>query len=152
MKIGEVARSTGLPVQTIRFYEDHSLLPPHHRTEGGYRIFSARDIERLEFIKKAKRVGLSLSEVRKVLVITDQGEASCAHVREVLAQKIVEADTAIRELTEFRGALIEMIESAGPIQDCRPSGGRICAIIEQAPPLTQPTVLQRMERRKNSGD
>lgn len=152
MKIGEVAQSTGVTVQTIRFYEDRTLLRSHYRTKGGYRIFSARDIERLEFIKKAKRLGLSLLAVRKVLAITHQGEASCAHVREVLAQKIAEADTAIRELKEFRGALIEMVENAGPIQDCRPSGGRICAIIEQAPPLTQPAVLQRMERRKTLGD
>ena len=71
MKIGEVALATGLGIQTIRFYEDHGLLPAHRRTEGGYRIFADADLERLEFIKKAKRVGLSLAEIKDVLVITD---------------------------------------------------------------------------------
>ncbi len=149
MKIGKVARATGLGIQTIRFYEDHGLLPAHQRTEGGYRIFDDADLERLEFIKKAKRVGLSLAEIKDVLVITDQGEATCEHVRALLAAKVAEVDHAIQELGGFRSALAEMLENAGPVQDCRPMGGRICAIIEQAPPVMQPEVLQRMERRKD---
>ena len=149
MKIGEVALITGLGVQTIRFYEDHGLLPPHRRTEGGYRIFGDADLERLEFIKKAKRVGLSLAEIKDVLAITDQGEATCEHVRALLAAKVAEVERAIQELGEFRAALAELLENAGPVQDCRPMGGRICAIIEQAPVLIAPEMLQRMQRRRD---
>ncbi len=148
MKIGRVAMATGLKIQTIRFYEDHGLLPQHGRTEGGYRIFTAGDLERLEFIKKAKRVGLSLADIRDVLAITDQGEATCEHVRALLAAKIAEVDRAVLQLGEFRSELANLLDAAGPVQDCRPTGGRICSIIEQAPPLVQPEVLQRMERRK----
>lgn len=151
MKIGRLAQSTGLSIQTIRFYESHGLLSPRERTESGYRVFEDADLERLEFIKKAKRVGLSLAEVKDVLAITDQGEATCGHVRKLLAEKVAEADRSLRELREFRLALAALLENAGPIQDCRPSGGRICAIIEHAPSLVQPEVLQRMGRRKDPG-
>lgn len=147
MKIGQLAQSTGLSVQTIRFYEAHGLLPAHPRTESGYRIFDNADSERLEFIKKAKRVGLTLTEIKDVLTITDQGEATCEHVRALLTAKIAEVDRALSQLGEFRFALTEILENAGPVQDCRPSGGRICSIIEQAPSLVQPEVLQRMQRR-----
>ena len=148
MKIGRVAEAAGLPIQTIRFYEGQGLLPDHPRTEGGYRVFGEGDLVRLDFIKKAKRLGLSLLEIKDVLTITDQGEATCTHVREVLAGKVEEIDQAMRELTEFRAALAELLENAGPVQDCRPTGGRICAFIEQAPPVVQPAVLKRMERGK----
>ena len=149
MKIGELADSTRLKVQTIRFYEDHGLLPAHRRTEGGYRIFDKADLERLEFIKKAKRIGLSLAEIKDVLAITDEGEATCEHVRALLTAKVSEVDRTMQELSEFRGALAELLDNAGPVKDCRPSGGRICAIIEQAPTLIPPEMLQRMQRRKS---
>lgn len=148
MKIGQVAKASGLSIQTIRFYEGHGLLAQHPRTEGGYRIFDQRDLERLDFIRKAKRLGLSLLEIKDVLAITALGEATCAHVRQLLTGKVEELDQAMRELSEFRAALMELLENAGPIQDCRPIGGRVCAFIEQAAPLEQPAVLQRMERGK----
>lgn len=146
MKIGQVAQMTGLNIRTIRFYEEHGLLSRHARTESGYRIFDAGDLERLDFIKKAKRLGLSLLEIKDILAITDQGEATCTHVRQLLTAKVDEVDRAIKEMVEFRAAMVELLEDAGPLQDCRPTGGRVCGIIEQAPPVVHPTVLQRMAR------
>lgn len=151
MKIGQVAQVTGLNIRTIRFYEEHGVLPPHPRTESGYRIFDAGDLERLDFIKKAKRLGLSLLEIKDILAITDQGQATCTHVRQLLTAKVDELNRAMRELAEFRTAMVELLEDAGPLQDCRPTGGRVCGIIEQAPPVIQPAVLQRM-RPVNMGE
>ncbi len=65
MKIGELAKETGLTAKTIRFYEGIQLLDDPGRTESGYRQYGAEDVERLEFIKKAKRLGLSLDEIRR---------------------------------------------------------------------------------------
>ncbi|MBI4213781.1 MAG: heavy metal-responsive transcriptional regulator [Chloroflexi bacterium] len=151
MKIGQVAETTGLPVKTLRFYEDTGLLPQRPRTESGYRIFDERDLERLDFVKRAKRLGLSLTDIKDVLAITDQGEATCIHVRELLAAKVEAVEQAMRELAEFRAALVELLEQAGPVQDCRPTGGRVCGIIEHAPPVVQPAVLQQMVRGSAKG-
>ena len=63
MKIGELARSTGATVKTIRFYEDAGLMPAAPRTESGYRIYGTEAVERLEFIRKAKRLGMSLDHI-----------------------------------------------------------------------------------------
>lgn len=150
MNIGQVARATGLDVRTLRFYEQEGLLPHHPRTQAGYRIFSNDDVQRLEFIKQAKRLGLSLSEIKDILAITARGEATCEHVRAVLQAKVAEADQALRELRRFRNALADLLARAGPLVDCRPTGGRICAIIEQAPMVAVPSAVRGARRPRKS--
>ncbi len=63
MKIGELARATGTNAKTIRFYEAYGLMPDPPRTTSGYRSYSAESVSRLDFILKAKRLGLSLHEI-----------------------------------------------------------------------------------------
>ena len=60
MKIGELAKATGLTTKTIRYYELNRLLEEPERTESGYRVYGQEAVEQLEFVKKAKRLGLSL--------------------------------------------------------------------------------------------
>ena len=57
VQIGKVARTTGLSVDTIRFYEKEGLLRQPERSEGGFRLYSSRDIENLHFIHKAQELG-----------------------------------------------------------------------------------------------
>lgn len=142
MKIGELARVVGVRVDTIRYYEAQGLLSPHPRTEGGYRVFGPQDVERLSFIKKAKRLGLSLAEVKEILTIESQQQPTCRHVRSLLETKVVEIDEALRELEALRRYMVELVEQSGALEDCRPTGGRICSIIEQIPLDARPAVLQ----------
>lgn len=144
MKIGELANATGLKVDTIRYYEAQGLLATHPRTESGYRVFGPQDAERLDFIKKAKRLGLSLAEVRDILAIQSQQRPTCQHVRSLLSAKVVEIDKALRELETLRQSLVSLLERSGGWEDCRPTGGRICSIIEQVPLGAQPAVVQRL--------
>ena len=65
--ISEVSDLTGLPTKTIRYYEDIKLIPPPERNESGYRTFSGEDIKRLKLIKKAKFLGISLDEIKKIV-------------------------------------------------------------------------------------
>ena len=67
MKIGELAKAAKLTTKTIRFYEAEGLLPNPHRTASGYRVYGLDDAGRLHFIRKAKRLGLSLEEIRSIL-------------------------------------------------------------------------------------
>src|SRR5579863_6284602 len=75
-KIGEVAKETGLTVDTIRFYEKQGLLKRSTRTEGGFRLFGPNEIQALKFIRKAQDLGFSLQEVRELLVLLNQKLAS----------------------------------------------------------------------------
>jgi DNA-binding transcriptional MerR regulator len=145
MKISELAKATGLNPRTIRFYEAMELLPRPGRTPAGYRIYGERDRDRLAFIRKAQRLGLSLAEVRSVLALADRSRPTCIHVRAILDDKLVEAERAIRDLTEFRATLQSMRARLQDLEDCRPAGGRICSVIEQmeaGPPATVLTETQ----------
>ena len=60
MKIGELSRQAGVPVETIRYYEKIGLMPGVHRNNGGARLYSDKDLSRLRFIKRAQKMGFSL--------------------------------------------------------------------------------------------
>ena len=98
IQIGRVSEQTGLSVDAIRFYEKQRLLERPPRTEGGFRLFSADDIQRIQFIRRAQHLGFSLLEIRELLVLQrDEGEA-CSHVRDVLRAKVSAVRDKIRQL------------------------------------------------------
>lgn len=132
MKIGELARAVGLGSVTVRYYESMGLLPRPKRTPANYRIYGTDDAKRLEFIRKAKRLGLSLEEIKSILQLHDRREPTCRHVRRLLDEKLLHVDTLLHDLQEFRLDLARLRESAGDMEDCRPSGGHICGIIERS--------------------
>ena len=132
MRIGELAGSTGQTTKTIRFYEAEGLMPDPPRTPSGYRVYGDEDIERLRFIRMAKRLGLSLEEIGGILRLHDRREPTCAHVRSVLDEKLAQIETALPELQAFRSEISRLKHETGDQTDCRPSGGGICSIIEES--------------------
>ncbi len=131
MKIGELAKATGLTTKTIRYYELHRLLDDPERTESGYRMYGEADVERLEFVKKAKRLGLSLEEIREILILHEESQAPCVHVLALLDRKLEHVEDIIRELEEFRRELMRLrVESQVRLEQL-PEEARICGIIER---------------------
>ena len=131
MRIGELARAVGLTAITIRYYESVGLLPRPERTSSNYRVYGAEHVERLQFVTKAKRLGLSLEEIKGIFQLHNRQEATCVHVRTLLEAKLEQVDALVRELVEFRRELAHLRDTAGTMEDCRPSGGQICGIIER---------------------
>ncbi len=132
MKIGELAKATGLSAKTIRFYEAEGLIPDPPRTNSGYRAYAEPDVARLEFIIKAKRLGLSLDEIKGILQLHDWSEPTCVHVRSLLEEKVAQIETVIRDLLGFKEELETLRDKASSLVDCRPLGGNICSIIEDS--------------------
>ena len=96
--IGELARATGLTVRTIRYWSDEDALPPVARSSGGYRLYDAASVARLELIRTLRELGLGLADVRRVL----GGEATVA---EVAAAHVAALDAQIRALKVTRAVL-----------------------------------------------
>ena len=132
MKIGELARGAGTTTKTIRFYEQQGLLPDPPRSASGYRAYGPGDVERLEFIRRAKRLGLSLEEIKGVLQLNDRDEPTCVHVRALLDEKIRRLEQVVRDLREFRVELVALRDQAGEMVDCHPTGGSVCGIVERS--------------------
>jgi DNA-binding transcriptional MerR regulator len=105
LSIGELARRSGLPVRTIRFWSDAGVLPPAERTEGGRRLYDAACVARLELIITLRELGLGLPDVRRVL-------AGQAVVAEVAAVHLEALDAQIRTLRLRRGVLAAVIKRA----------------------------------------
>ena len=133
LKIGELAKATGLPPpKTIRFYEGEGLVSDPGRTLSGYRSYGPKDVQRLEFIRRSKGLGLSLAEVRSILNHHDRSDPTCVHVRSLLDEKLVQVNMALQDLHEFQVELQQLRDGAGTLMDCRPIGGHICGIIEKS--------------------
>ncbi len=98
MLIGELARRTGVNPKTIRYYEEVGLLPPAARLPSGYRQYTAEDGERLEFVRNAKALGVTLKEIKEVLAFRDRGVAPCPYVLKLLDAKMKEIQGRIRGL------------------------------------------------------
>jgi DNA-binding transcriptional MerR regulator len=98
IQIGKVSEQTRLSVDAIRFYEKQRLLERAPRTEGGFRLFNARDIQRIQFIRRAQRLGFSLPEIRELLVIEREEGQTCSHVRDLLQAKIAQIHSKVEEL------------------------------------------------------
>lgn len=86
--IGELGHRVGVPPQTIRYYERLGLLEPPERTESDYRIYSETSEERLRFIQKAKRFGLSLDEIKQLIDIRASGIIPCAELKVMVKQHL----------------------------------------------------------------
>ena len=129
MKIGELAQRSGLAATALRFYEKAGLLPEPVRTASGYREYTADMLPRLEFIRAAQAVGLSVGEIRDVIGIRDLGSAPCAHVLELIERRRAEVRSRISELQQLERELTQLAERAADVDpaDCDPAG--ICKII-----------------------
>ncbi|MGH3226123.1 MAG: heavy metal-responsive transcriptional regulator [Streptosporangiaceae bacterium] len=103
MRIGELAGELGLNPRTIRYYEVIGLLPQPERTGGNYRAYDHGDLDRLRFIRAAKRLGLTLDEIREVLAFAERGEPPCGFVRERLHREVAAIEARIAELRAMRG-------------------------------------------------
>jgi len=96
----QLADATDLNSETIRFYETKQLLTPL-RDSNGYRVYSEQDLDRVNFIKHAKRLGFSLAETKELLDLAPNDQ----HAHDKVAIKIAEIEAKIAELSEIKGAL-----------------------------------------------
>ena len=127
--IGSVAKESGIPIKTIRYYDELGLLKTSGRTEGGYRLFSADVLSRLKFIKRAQSLGLSLSEIKEFLEVHDQGNLPCDHIKVKLEDKVADIDRQIRQLQLLKQELEGLLSGRETLPD-HPEE-TICPIIEQ---------------------
>ena len=105
MKIGQLAREAGVPIDTVRYYERHGLLPEPARQASGYRAYQVQDVQRLRFVRRAKALGFTLVEIRELLTLSDHRDDDMAPLREVATSKLREIDQRMTELARIRDGL-----------------------------------------------
>jgi len=121
LTIGRVARSAGLAIDTVRFYEREGLLQKPARTPSGYRQYSADAVARLRFIRQAKELGFSLREIKELLSMRVGAGRSCGEVKARAERKIADVDRRIAQLRRVQKALLKLAAECsgrGPTSEC----------------------------------
>lgn len=121
IKIGEVARRSGLTVEAIRYYEQRGLLPEPGRSAAGYRLYAPAVVERLAFIGRAKKLGFSLQEVGELLDLQLQPGADRGAVKGLVEEKLALVRSKIAELQQLDavlGRLSESCDGQGSLEAC----------------------------------
>ncbi|MFY9328431.1 MAG: Cd(II)/Pb(II)-responsive transcriptional regulator [Georgfuchsia sp.] len=121
MKIGELARQTGCPVETIRFYERDGLLHAPARSEGNYRMYDKAQVERLSLIRRCRSLDMPLDEIRALLRFRDAPDENCEAVNALLDAHIGHVAMRVRELKRLEKQLREvrqLCEESRQVRDC----------------------------------
>lgn len=108
MQIKELESKTGVSVKTIRYYESIGILPEPERQPNGYRVYGEADTDRLKLVAGARRLDLSLDEIKELLDMRDREEAPCTALLEQLEQKADEIQERIKELQQMEKELREL--------------------------------------------
>lgn len=111
MRIGEVAASAGVNVQTLRYYERRGILQEPKRTPSGQRAYSTETVRFIRFIKRAQELGFSLEEVEDLLRLRAAERRDRTRVRQLAAAKVRDIDEKVRYLRAMRRALGVLLES-----------------------------------------
>lgn len=105
--IGRVAEEAGVNVETVRYYHRQGLLPNPPKPQKGFREYPPESVERIQFIKRAQRLGFILPEIRELLALDD---GSCKDVQTLAEGKLAEMDTRIEDLVRMRESLSELLQ------------------------------------------
>jgi Cd(II)/Pb(II)-responsive transcriptional regulator len=137
MKIGELSKTSGTSIETIRYYESEGLLPAAARTESNYRIYGPQHADRLSFIRHCRSLDMALGEIRTLLEFKDAPLENCASVNQLLDDHIGHVATRIRELKALERQLRALREQC---QEAQSSGS--CGILRG---LSTATALPQAE-------
>ena len=111
MNIGSVAKQSGVPAKTIRYYEEIGLIPQAARSDNGYRDYGDNDIETLRFIQKSRRLGFTVKDVGNLLQLWNDRNRASADVKSVALRHIKEVEERIEELESIRQTLLHLTQS-----------------------------------------
>lgn len=130
-QIGEVAKATGLSIDTIRYYERLGLVEKPVRSDGGFRLYPKQTIEKLKFIRKAQSLGLTLSKVKQIIRQSEKGlESCCNYVGELFHRKLEELEIKMSELREMRRGLKDLMKRWIPLAEAKTRHYAVCPQIE----------------------
>lgn len=119
LTIGALSSETGVNIETVRYYERISLIPPPKRTAGGRRVFAPDDVQRLNFVRRARELGFSIKDIRSLLAV-GKGGRGCKDAYAVAVRHRDAVRANIRDLRRLERTLTKAAElcSRGASPDC----------------------------------
>ena len=131
LHVAELASRAGVTPATIRHYARIGLLNPDREPENGYRCFSAADLHRVEFIRQAQTLGLTIGDIKTILETADQGDVPCEQVKLLVEQRLTSARERITNLLATESRVIDALSTWEAMDDPTPLDGELCPLIER---------------------
>lgn len=132
MNIGEAASAAGVTPKMIRHYESLGLIPQVERTEAGYRLYTAREVEMLRFVRQARALGFSIEQIQSLLALWRDEHRQSRSVKELARRQLADLEQRQRELDAMRSTLAALVEEcAGDERAC-------CPILERLSSAPEP--------------
>lgn len=130
---GQLAQRAQINLETVRFYEQEGLLSPPSRTASGYRKFAESAVDRLAFVKRAKALGFSLTEIRDLLVLQDERADACVEVRDLLRARLAIVRGKMAELRKLEAQLTSALRKCNQALKGQPPqhGPNLCPVLRQ---------------------
>ena len=147
LRSGELARLTGVSADTLRHYERLGILATSQRTTGGYRIFPASSVERVQLAQRALQLGFSLNELSEILRTRDNGGVPCHRVLHLTEEKLRSLGQEIEELKQAQAYMRRLVREWRKKLKLTPPGSK--ALLLQSlmdHPKTKPNNLKRRPR------
>ena len=119
MRSGQVARQSGVNVETLRYYERRGILQAPQRRESGYREYSEDTVGVIRFVKRAQELGFSLDEIEALLSLANGGPESCDSARSLAAHKLAELDAKMRSISAMQESLRRLVATCEMPRDER---------------------------------
>ena len=132
MLIGELAEAARVSSQTVRLYERKRLLPEATRSANGYRVYDETLLARLRFINVAQAAGLTLSEIRTIIALRDDGHLPCAHVVTLIDTKLADVRARIKQLAALQTELEALRDHSELLDPADCEDDDICHILSSA--------------------
>ncbi len=120
MTIGQLARQADVGVETVRFYERRGLIEDPPRRDSGYRQYPPETVDRLRFIRRAKKLGFSLEEIGELLLLRSHPTESREQARAKAQAKIADIDRRLADLSRMRSVLSYLAEACAHGTDTEP--------------------------------
>jgi DNA-binding transcriptional MerR regulator len=128
--VSQLAKQANVTADAIRHYVRIGLLKPQRDSGNGYKQFTTSDVDRVRFIRNARSLGYTLSEIGLILKDTNKGDSPCPRVRKLIQKRIDENRKKIEELRELQARMEEALHQWAGMPDGNPDGTCICHLIE----------------------
>ncbi len=153
MQIGDFAEKAGLSVRTVRYYEELGLLEPESHSSGGFRLYSENNFKRIRVISFLKEIGLSLTEIRRILLakkMAGDDKNAVQFLLKIFSEKMNVVETKLHALNRIKGELANALRILRSCECCDHNvlldaiacGDCSCLAHREAVPETFEVILQ----------
>ena len=130
LTLSELASKSGTTAHAIRYYSRLGLLQPARNPENGYRLYRQSEISWLYFIRQAKMLGFTLSEIKEIKHDADDKQSPCPRVRDILVYRLQENRAQLNELERLQSRMEQALDQWKQMPDGLPDGHTVCHLIE----------------------